>query len=63
MSNHDFEQIASEEPRRFFLLELWHFLRQTKKWWLFPVLVTLLLLGMLMWMSSTAAGPFIYTLF
>ena len=63
MSNHDFEQIASEEPRRFFLLELWHFLRQTKKWWLFPVLATLLLLGMLMWMSSTAAGPFIYTLF
>ena len=63
MSNHDFEQIASEESRRFFLLELWHFLRQTKKWWLFPVLVTLLLLGMVMWMSSTAAGPFIYTLF
>jgi hypothetical protein len=63
MSNQDFEEIASEEPRRFFLLELWHFLRQTKKWWLFPVLVTLLLLGMLMWMSSTAAAPFIYTLF
>ena len=63
MSNQDFEEIASEEPRRFFLLELWHFLRHTKKWWLFPVLVTLLLLGMLMWMSSTAAAPFIYTLF
>jgi hypothetical protein len=63
MSNHDFEEIASKETGHFFLLELWHFLRQTKKWWLFPVLVTLLLLGMLMWMSSTAAGPFIYTLF
>ncbi len=63
MPNHDFEQIASKEPSRFFLPELWRFLRQTKKWWLFPVLVTLLLLGMLMWMSSTAAAPFIYTLF
>ena len=63
MSNHDFEEIASKETGHFFLLELWRFLRQTKKWWLFPVLVTLLLLGMLMWMSSTAAAPFIYTLF
>ncbi len=63
MSNDDFKEIASKEPSRFFVLELWHFLHQTKKWWLFPVLMTLLLLGMLMWMSSTAAGPFIYTLF
>ena len=63
MSNDDFKEIASKEPSRFFLLELWHFLHQTKKWWLLPVLATLLLLGMLMWMSSTAAAPFIYTLF
>jgi hypothetical protein len=63
MSNHDFEEIASKNRHNFFLLELWHFLRQTKKWWLLPVLVTLLLLGLLMWMSTTAAAPFIYTLF
>jgi hypothetical protein len=63
MSNHDFEEIASRNPRHFFLLELWHFFCHTKKWWLLPVLVTLLLLGLLMWMSTTAAAPFIYTLF
>jgi hypothetical protein len=63
MSKQSFEEIASKEQRGFFLLELWNFLRATKKWWLLPVVVTLLLLGMLMWMSSTAAGPFIYTLF
>jgi hypothetical protein len=63
MSNHDFEEVASRNSRNFFLLELWHFLGHTKKWWLLPVLVTLLLLGLLMWMSTTAAAPFIYTLF
>jgi hypothetical protein len=63
MSNHDFEDIVDKRSNPPFVLELWQFLRQTKKWWLFPVLVTLLLLGLLMWMSSTAAAPFIYTLF
>jgi hypothetical protein len=63
MSNPDFEDLASKDAGHFFPLELWHFLRQTKKWWLLPVLVTLLLLGLLMWMSSTAAAPLIYTLF
>jgi Family of unknown function (DUF5989) len=63
MSDQAFEELASKHRSHFFLLEIWRFLRQTKKWWLVPVLVTLLLLGMLMWMSSTAAAPFIYTLF
>jgi Family of unknown function (DUF5989) len=63
MSNESFEEMAFRERRRSFLLELWHFLLETKKWWLFPVLTALLLLGMLMWMSSSAAAPFIYTLF
>ena len=63
MSNLNFDDVGSKQSHDFFLLELWHFLRQTKKWWLLPVLVTLLLLGLLMWMSTTAAAPFIYTLF
>ncbi len=63
MSTNDFEKLAADKPSQLLVIELWHFLRQTKKWWLFPVLVTLLLLGLLIWMSSTAAAPFIYTLF
>jgi len=63
MSNQNLEDLGSNQVRHFFLLELWQFLYQTKKWWLLPVLVTLLLLGLLMWMSTTAAAPFIYTLF
>ena len=43
--------------------ELLYFLRQSKKWWLAPVLITFLLFAALMFLSSTAAAPFIYTLF
>ena len=43
--------------------EIWYFLRQTKKWWLLPMLLVFVLFGGLMLLSSTAAAPFIYTLF
>ena len=45
------------------LTEFWHFLSQTKKWWLLPIVVILLAFGLLMALSGTAAAPFIYTLF
>jgi hypothetical protein len=63
MAANDFEKLATDKPDQTLLVELWNFLWQTKKWWLFPVAFTLLLLGLLIWMSSTAAAPFIYTLF
>ena len=43
--------------------EFWDFLRFNKKWWLLPILVTLLVLGTFVLLSSTAIAPFIYTLF
>lgn len=43
--------------------EFWDFLRYNKKWWLTPIIVVLVLLGVLVLLSSTAAAPFIYTLF
>ena len=45
------------------LTEFWWFLRQNKKWWLLPILIVILVLGVLVFMSSTPAAPFIYTLF
>jgi hypothetical protein len=39
------------------------FLREHKKWWLAPILIAMLLLGLLVTLSGTAAAPFIYTLF
>jgi len=38
-------------------------MRQNKKWWLLPIVVVMLGFGLLVFLSGTAAAPFIYTLF
>lgn len=43
--------------------ELWDFLKHNKKWWLLPIILVMLGLGVLLILSSTAAAPFIYPLF
>ncbi len=44
--------------------ELWLFLKTRKKWWLAPIVVSLLLLGLvLVTAQGSAVAPFIYTLF
>ena len=43
--------------------ELWQFVRATGKWWLVPILVVLLLLGIVIVLSGTGYAPFLYTLF
>ena len=43
--------------------EFWAFLRDNKKWWLAPIIVSMLLLGGLVLLGGSAAAPFIYTLF
>lgn len=39
------------------------FVRENKKWWLIPIIVMVLLLGVLLFFGSSPAAPFIYTLF
>jgi hypothetical protein len=47
-----------------FLVELWHFMRVRKKFWLAPILVVLLVFGGLIILTQgSAVAPFIYTLF
>ena len=43
--------------------EFWQFLAHSKKWWLLPVVIILVMFGFLLILSGTAAAPFIYTLF
>ncbi len=46
------------------LKEFWDFLKENKKWWLLPIIIMLVLLGILIiFGQSTPASPFIYTLF
>lgn len=58
-----FEQAAAEYQGESLAAEFWAFLKQNKKWWLMPIVIVMLLLGVLIFLSSTAAAPFIYTLF
>ena len=46
-----------------FLAEMWEFITNNKKWWLTPIIVVMLLVGVLIALSGTAAAPFVYTLF
>ena len=46
------------------LNELWQFMRENKKFWLAPIVITLVLVGLLLVVAkSSAIAPFIYTLF
>lgn len=46
------------------LKDFWDFLKIRKKWWLAPIVIVLLLLGLLIMFTETSAlAPFIYTLF
>ena len=44
--------------------ELWEFMRENRKYWLLPIVVVLLLLGVLLVaVKGSAVAPFIYSLF
>jgi Family of unknown function (DUF5989) len=58
----NFHQLAVQPPSSF-LGEFWHFLKHNKKWWLTPIVLTLLLVGLLIVLGGSTAAPFIYTLF
>ena len=38
-------------------------MKQNKKYWLIPLVIILLIFGVLIFLGTTAAAPFIYTLF
>ena len=54
---------AAEQSQPGVLRESWQWLRHNKKWWLAPILLGLLLVGVFVVLSGTAVAPFIYTLF
>jgi len=44
--------------------EFWYFLKTSKRWWLTPIIVFLVLLSLLIvFTESSALAPFIYSLF
>ncbi|SCA56283.1 conserved exported hypothetical protein [Candidatus Terasakiella magnetica] len=47
-----------------FIIELWAFMKERKKFWLLPIILVMVLFGgLLVLAQGSAVAPFIYTLF
>ena len=58
----EFEK-ASQDKQGNLISEFWGFLMQTKKFWLLPLIIVMLILATLLVLTSSSVAPFIYTLF
>ena len=58
----DFQQIASGKQVGI-VREFWDFLKHNKKWWLTPIILSLVLIALIVITTGSGAAPFIYTLF
>ena len=56
----DFASQADQPPPGI-VAEFWDFLIHNKKWWITPIIIVLLLLGILSVLQGTAVAPFIYS--
>jgi hypothetical protein len=59
----DNERVLSEASDPGFLSDLWDFMRTSRKWWMLPMILMLLVLSGVLVLSHTAVAPFIYSLF
>jgi hypothetical protein len=57
-----FEKAATQGDQQI-LVEYLQFLSKNKKYWMIPVIVVLLLIGLLVILGGSVAGAFIYPLF
>lgn len=57
-------RLKEARERASIITELWAYMKIRKKWWLGPIFLVLILLGLLIVLTQgSALAPFIYTLF
>lgn len=56
-------QAESQGKRTTLAGEFWGLLKHNKKWWLTPILILILLIGLLVLAGGSGVAPFIYALF
>ena len=54
---------AAEEEQPGLLREFFDFLWESKAWWLAPIIIVLLFVGLLVVLSGSVVAPFIYPIF
>ena len=52
-------------PKNSLIREIWHYLRVYKRWWLLPMIIVFVFLGIILIIGQVApiVSPFIYTIF
>ncbi len=59
-----YEKLEAIMSKLYIVLEFWQFLKVSKKWWLVPIVIFLMLFGIVIILAKgSALAPFIYTLF
>jgi hypothetical protein len=58
--DNEFLQAAGQEDRGL-IAEFWAFMAENKMWWLTPILIVFLLLGVLLVLGATGIAPFLYS--
>jgi hypothetical protein len=61
--SNSFQEMAENDQQPGIIREFIEFLSESKSWWLTPIIVVLLLVGVLVLLSSTVVAPFIYPMF
>jgi hypothetical protein len=59
----DFASAGGAGRRPGIVSEFIGFMAENKKWWLLPILLVILLLGLVVFLGGSGLAPFIYTLF
>jgi Family of unknown function (DUF5989) len=59
-NENEFLQAAGKEDRGL-ISEFVAFMAENKMWWLTPILIVFLLLGVLLILGATGVAPFLYT--
>lgn len=60
IANRNFEEMAAAENVGI-VREFIDFLKNNKKWWLTPIILVLLLVGVMIALTTSGAAPFLYT--
>jgi hypothetical protein len=59
----EFERLAEKRSGENPISEFRYLLARTRKYWMVPIILSLLLVGGLLMLAATTAGPLIYALF
>jgi hypothetical protein len=56
-------QAEAQQQRPGLLREFWEFLKHNKKWWLLPILLGILVIGLFVVLAGSGVGAWMYTVF